>query len=354
MHNFSDLTIHTDESIVDAMAKINANSRGLVFVCDQDQAVLATLTDGDIRRHILSGNRLDVPAIEAANKKFSYLPSSASRSEARKVCIEKSLTAIPLLDSSKRLVSIYYRDDASFNIKDTPKIDVPVIIMAGGKGTRLYPYTKILPKPLIPIGEETISERIISQFKKHGCQEFYMIVNHKKNMIKAYFSEEQQDININFIDEDMPLGTGGGLKLLEGSINKTFFMSNCDVLIFEDYKAILNTHKTYKNIITMVCAAKNTTIPYGTIEVGSEGAVSSITEKPSFSFLVNTGLYIIEPEFLSYIKNGKFTPITECIQACIDAGERVGVFPVSEDKWLDMGQLNEMNEMKKKLGIFDE
>lgn len=349
MKRWMDFTISPKTSIIEAMAKINTNGRNMVLVCDEDGKVLATLTDGDIRRHILSGKSLSAPAIETANKNFYFISSEEDVRNAYKICDRERLVALPRLDSEGRLVTIFFRDKVEISKK--PQLAVPVVIMAGGKGVRLYPYTKVLPKPLVPIGEDTITEHIIKQFVQYGCNDFTMIVNHKKNMIKAYFADEKQDFHVKFIDEDTPLGTGGGLKLLENSFSETFFMTNCDILVFADYAEILQMHKKWYNIVTMVCAAKTVAIPYGTVEVGDTGMISSLTEKPELSFLVNTGFYIVEPEFLSYISPDTFTPITEIIQACLNAGERVGVFPVSEEQWSDMGQTVEMEKMQRLMGL---
>ena len=341
------MIVYDTTSIIEAMAKINENARGAVIVCDNKGVVIATLTDGDIRRHILSGGRLDAPVIGAANKEFYYIAVDDKTKDAHKICVEKNITMLPVLDSEHRLVSIYFKDEIGITIK--PRLEIPVVIMAGGKGTRLYPYTKVLPKPLIPIGEHTITEHIMARFEEYGCDDFIMIVNHKKNMLKAYFADTEPVINIRFIDEDIPLGTGGGLKLIEGLVDRPFFMTNCDVLVFADYSEMIKTHNDSRNIITLVCVTKTFTIPYGTVELDNVGAVSALTEKPSFSFLTNTGFYIIDPKFLKYINPDSVTHITETIQRCIEAGERIGIFPISEEQWSDMGQLDEMEKMRKRL-----
>jgi NDP-sugar pyrophosphorylase family protein len=197
----------------------------------------------------------------------------------------------------------------------------------------------------------TITEHIISKFVEYGCSDFSLIVNHQRNLIKAYFADQQIPYALSFYDEDEPLGTGGGLKLLEGRMSGTFFMTNCDIIINENYENILKHHKKQNNIITLVSATKNVKIPYGTLELNENGSVVKIKEKPSFSFLTNTGLYVIEPRFLDYIPDNEFVPITDTIEKCIKHGENVGTYPISEDQWLDMGQLTEMENMRKQLGV---
>jgi NDP-sugar pyrophosphorylase family protein len=229
-------------------------------------------------------------------------------------------------------------------------MNVPVVIMAGGKGTRLYPYTQILPKPLIPIGEKTITELIMDHFEAFGCKHFDMIVNYKKNFIKSFFIDNEQKRNVDFIEEPQYLGTGGGLKLLEGKYEASFFVTNCDIIVEEDYSEIMKYHKSENNVITIVSAMKNVTIPYGTIEVSDTGQVIKLNEKPNFSFLTNTGFYVLEPHFLDMIPHNTFIHITDVIQRCINMGEKVGVYPISENAWMDMGQLEELEKMREKIG----
>jgi dTDP-glucose pyrophosphorylase len=346
--DLSQFVVSEDISIIDAMNIIDKNAKGIVFVCNKEKALLATLTDGDIRRHILSGKSLTAPASEAACYQFHALPHESSRQEVCDICDKFLLNVIPGIDRQGKLVTLFFKDEHIVSV--VPKIDVPVVIMAGGKGTRLFPYTKILPKPLIPIGEVTITEHIMNKFVEFGCNKFTLIVNHKKEMIKAYFYEtKQSDFSIGFLDEDKFLGTGGGLSLLGAKIKETFFFTNCDILVLEDYGNIYEYHKKSGNLLTMICATKTFSFPYGTVDVGEGGNIRSLLEKPSYTFLTNTGFYIIEPEFLNNVPNNTFIHITDIIQKCIDQGEKIGIYPISENQWLDMGNHEDMEKMTLKL-----
>lgn len=342
-----DYIIGTESSVVDALKQINKNSKGIVYVC-KDGSLCGSITDGDIRRHILNKGSLNDSVVSIMNSKpvYCYLQD---KDLAQKKMDQSHIRSIPILDEENRVVEIAFVNEKKFS--ENKQLDTAVVIMAGGKGTRLYPYTQILPKPLIPIGEKTITEHIMSRFEEYGCYHFDMIVNYKKNFIKSFFLDNENTYDVNFIDEEEFLGTGGGLKLLEGKYDTTFFMTNCDILIEEDYAKILEYHQNNRNIITMVCAEKNMVIPYGTVEVSDNGKVCALKEKPSLSFITNTGFYIIEPEFLQMIPDNTFIHITDVIQKCIDAGKDVGVFTISEDKWLDMGQMEELEKMKKKLNL---
>lgn len=343
----ADYIIGTEYTVVDALKQIDKNSKGIVYVC-KNKVLCGSVTDGDVRRHILNkGNISDnITTIMNSNPIFCHI---WEKEYAQDKMVQQHIRSMPILDEERKIIDIIFINDEIGVEKQ--QLNVPVVIMAGGKGTRLYPYTQILPKPLIPVGEKTITEHIMSRFEEYGCRHFDMIVNYKKNFIKSYFLDNENTYDVNFIDENEFLGTGGGLKLLEGRCDKTFFMTNCDILVEEDYAKILEYHQKNHNIITMVCAEKNMIIPYGTVEMSREGKASALKEKPSLSFITNTGFYVIEPEFLKMIPDNTFIHITDVIQKCIDERKDVGVFTISEDKWLDMGQMEELEKMKKKLNL---
>lgn len=229
-------------------------------------------------------------------------------------------------------------------------IEIPVVIMAGGLGTRLSPYTKILPKPLIPVGDYPIAEHIIHQFCLYGCRQYYMIVNYKRNMIKAYFDELDKKYQIDFIMEEKPLGTGGGISLLKGKIKNTFVLTNCDILIDDDLTKAYRQHTQSGNLITMVCSLKNFTIPYGVVNIGEDGIIQSMQEKPHMSFFTNTGCYFVEPEVIENLEYNKSADFPTVIEQYRQAGKKVGYYPIGEDAWLDMGQLDELEKMRARLG----
>jgi dTDP-glucose pyrophosphorylase len=351
MSNLAKFIVNEDVSIINAMSIIDKNAKGIVFVC-RDNVVLATLTDGDIRRHILAGKSLTAPVTEAAYYNFHALPANSGKDQINNLCNTLSLSVIPGIDQNGKLVTIFWGD--GHVVSSPSKIGIPVIIMAGGKGTRLYPYTKVLPKPLIPIGDLPITEHIMNKFIQFGCKAFTMIINHKKEMIKAYFYENKlSDASVDFLEEEQFLGTGGGLSLLRSRVKGPFFFTNCDILILEDFSAIYEHHRTSGNLLTMVCATKTFSFPYGTIDIGEDGNIRSLVEKPTYSFLTNTGFYIIEHQFLDHIPDNTFIHITDIIQNCIDKGQKIGIYPVSENQWFDMGNHGDMEKMRIKLHILE-
>lgn len=343
--DIKDFLIDEDKSMIDAMSQLDLAAKKVLFVTRYDK-FMASITDGDIRRWILKKGNLEAKIKDIAN----YNPKSLrmkDKARAKEYMKLYDIEALPITDDKDNIVSIILRNDEE--VEDEKELDVPVVIMAGGLGTRLYPYTKILPKPLIPIGEIPIIEHIVNRFNRYGSKEFYLIVNHKKNMIKAYFNEIEKDYDIKYVDEDIPLGTGGGLGLLKGQINSTFILSNCDILIEEDYEKIYKFHKNNHNIITMVCSLKTVKIPYGVVEIGKNGEIEEMKEKPVLSFFTNTGMYVVEPEVIEELNDSEFIGFPDIIEKHKSNGKKVGVYPISENNWLDMGQLDGMEEMRRRL-----
>ncbi|GAE87225.1 sugar phosphate nucleotidyltransferase [Acetivibrio straminisolvens] len=340
-----DFLIDEEATVLNAMEQLDKVAKKVLFVINAGRFV-ATVTDGDIRRWILKKGNLDAKVKEIANysPKFLY---EEEKSKAKGYMKKYSVEALPILDKERNIVSVILWNDEQIEPKKS--LDVPVVIMAGGLGTRLYPYTKILPKPLIPIGEIPIAEHIMNRFNKFGCKEFYLILNHKKNTVKAYFSDIEKSYSVNYVEEEKPLGTGGGLSLLKGKITSTFILSNCDILIEENYEKIYNYHKKHNNLITMVCSLKNIKIPYGVIEINDKGEIENIKEKPELVYFVNTGLYFAEAKIIEELEENQPVEFPDIIKKYKNEGEKIGVYPISENSWMDMGQFDEMEKMKRRL-----
>lgn len=342
--------VSPDMTVIQVMNIINENAKGIAFICDSDQ-LIGTVTDGDVRRYILGQGDLNENIMKIANCRAVWLGLEAEQKTAQ-VMAEKSISAVPILNHEKKIVKIYFKGGLIVERKEKSICsDIPLVIMAGGKGTRLKPFTDILPKPLIPIGEKTITERIIDKFLFYGCDEVHMIINYKKDFIKAYFQDNPYGSKIHFVNETGFMGTGGGLKLLEGVLRGTFFLSNCDILVDADYDEILRYHRRNGNVITMVCAQKQISIPYGTICVDQNNAVTGLQEKPSHTYLVNTGFYLVEPEVIGMIPENTFIHITEIIELCLKEKKKVGAYSIADENWMDMGQFDEMEKMKERLGL---
>lgn len=339
--------IEEQNTILEAMQKIDKNSRKLLFVQDEG-VLLATLTDGDIRRWILKGGDLQAEVKLAANYQPVYLQEGQAQ-KAMPLMREYGIEAIPLLNERHVIKEIVFQNRLEIKPPEFAE-NIPVVMMAGGMGKRLSPYTNILPKPLIPIGEYPIAEHIINRFCAYGCNRFYMIVNYKRNMIKAYFDELEKDYQLEFIVEENPLGTGGGISLLRGKIKDTFILTNCDIVIDDDLTKAHKQHVAAGNLITMVCSLKNFTIPYGVVNIGKDGMIESMQEKPSMSFFTNTGCYFVEPEVIEDLAYNQPIDFPAIIEKYMAESKNIGIYPISEDAWLDMGQFDELEKMKERLG----
>lgn len=335
--------ISKDTRIKDAMKRIDSTKPKILFVEDQGKLVGA-LTDGDIRRYLLAGGSIEEKVDKACNRKPKKVAHSLNEAIGM---LDKNYIAIPVIDRKKQITDIYvgpYKTRSSRR-----KIAIPVVINAGGKGTRLDPFTKILPKPLIPVGDLPIIEHIMNAYQRFGCRDFHIIVNYKKQLIKSYFSEIERKYEISWTDEDAPLGTGGGLGLLKGKISDTFFFISCDNLLLADYSDILSFHRKNRNDITMICAKKKIVIPYGIVETDDRHVLSSITEKPEYSFLTNTAMYVLEPSVIDDIKENEKIDFPDIIRREMEKGRKIGVYTVDGDDWLDMGQMSELEKMRIRL-----
>ena len=332
-------------SISEAMRRIDENAHGILFLVEDDGILYGCITDGDIRRFLLSGKKMDALAKEAANRNPVI---ALNEDEAKKLYHQRDYVVIPILDPKRKIVDLYF-GESNKDSKPHHPLNIPVVINAGGRGTRLDPFTKVLPKPLIPVGDLPIIEHIMREYQSYECDDFHIIVNYKRELMKTYFADEEKKYSIHWYDENKPLGTGGGLTLLRGKLSSTFFFVNCDVLLTANYEEILKFHKESKNVITMVCAYKNISIPYGVVEIGINGTLESMKEKPLMSFLTNTGIYIVEPEVIEDMKDDIEIGFPDVVEMERAKGKRVAVYPVSDKDWMDMGQFSELEKMRIRL-----
>lgn len=337
------LCVESQASILSALKRMDAIKHRLLIVTESGR-FCSMLSIGDIQRAIIKGVDLGqhVASILRDNTKVASIHDS--RESVYEYVKSHKTEFMPIIDDSNTVVDVLFWDDLfqSDVIHRTDEFHLPVIIMAGGEGTRLRPLTNVLPKPLIPIGNQTMLEDIMDRFVGCGCHEFYISVNYKADIIKLYMSNlGKSQYHISYFQEDKPLGTAGSLHLLKNKIKDTFFVSNCDIIIDEDYGEILKYHRNNHNEITVVAAIKNMTIPYGTLETKEEGLLSDIKEKPDYTFKINTGMYILEPHLISEIPEGEFYHITFLIEKLMKDGRRVGVYPINEGSWTDVGNWDE-------------
>ncbi len=330
-----------DNSIREAVKVMDTNGKGVVIIIDELGKMLGILTDGDFRRAILKGVNLNSKAIDIATKNFIYVERDYSEKEIKRLFLKEPIKHLPVLDEGY-FVDLLLKEEIFAAVKkrgDKKRLnDVPIVIMAGGEGKRLDPFTKILPKALIPVENKPMLDYIIEHFKKNGIENYFISINFKGSLIKIYMEDTYKDLNISFIEEDKPLGTAGALKYLKGKIDREFIVSNCDILVNTDYSAVLEFHNNNKNKLTIIGAMKNFIIPYGVCKINEAGELLHFQEKPRFDNIVNTGVYILSPEILDYIPKNKFFDMTDLIKMLLKKKEKIGIFPVSEHSWVDVGE----------------
>lgn len=346
IEKIKDRAIQSSMTVLQSLKKMDEAKVKMLFVFEKEQ-FLSILTIGDIQRAIIKQVNLNdcVLSILDSNKAF------ASLNESKNIIREKMLRlraeCMPVVDDEGNLVDVYFWSDffKQSEGEQREKIDLPVVIMAGGKGTRLKPITNVIPKPLVPVGDKTILEVIMDQFEGIGCKKFYMSVNYKADMMQFYLSQLEHKYDIEFFMEDKPLGTIGSVSLLKGKITTPFFVSNCDSINDQDYRDVYDYHIQNNNDLTIVTMIKTFRIPYGVIETGENGLMESLKEKPELNYQVNTGVYILNPELIDEIPDGEFFHITHLMEKVKARGGRVGCFPVSENAWHDMGEWPEYLKM---------
>ncbi|MCR5151654.1 MAG: nucleotidyltransferase family protein [Prevotella sp.] len=339
--------IDSRSTLIQAMRKMDESGSKALLAFDTDRFI-GMITIGDLQRAIIANKPFDTPVkelIDNNTKKYAY--ATDSKETIRQWMLQVRAEFMPILDSEGNLADVLFWDDLIKNPQQDarPQISLPVVIMAGGKGTRLKPLTNVIPKPLVPIGDKTILEVIMDQFEGIGCHKFYMSVNYKADMMKYYLSQLDHKYDIEFFMEDKPLGTIGSVSLLKGKITTPFFVSNCDSINEQDYRDVWDYHVSNNNDMTIVTMVKSFTIPYGVIETGENGLMVDLKEKPEHTYMVNSGVYILNPELIDEIPENQFFHITHLMEKVKSRGGRVGCFPVSEESWHDMGEWDEYLKM---------
>lgn len=297
-----------------------------------------TITDGDIRRALLGKYGLDTSVKELLSRKASSpyaQPVTAllgtDNAALLQLMQEHEVHQIPMLDEDNHVVGLVTLDELLPN----QVLPLQAVIMAGGYGTRLRPLTEELPKPMLPVGDRPLMELIISQLRRTGIRRVNVATHYLPEKIKEYFGDGRDfGIELRYVTEDRPLGTAGALGLLETPENPLLII-NGDILTRVNFKAMLDFHKENKAALTVAVRKYDMNVPYGVIE--SDGAfVRALVEKPLLHFLVNAGIYLLEPSVHRYIPNGQHSNMTDLIQRLLDDGHTVASFPIME-YWLDIG-----------------
>ena len=336
--------------IEEALKEIESNSERMVVIASsEDNELLGTITDGDIRRHILSGGSLDSSVHDVMNKEPITALASMSDNFLRQLFITNNIRGIPLVDQSNKFIKIIYKKNVNSNqnMLDERTFGA-AIIMAGGEGMRLRPLTLDTPKSMVEINGIPLLERQISKLKGIGVPTIYLAVNYLKDVIKDYFGNgESYGVNIKYVNETMRLGTAGALSLIpDFDFNQPILVMNGDILTSSDFSHIYHFHLENKADITVTAKDYHIEIPYGVIQY--EGVkIKSIKEKPSQRFFCNAGIYVLSAEIINNINSNKFLNMTDVIDQCIGDGANVSVFPLHE-YWSDIGTERDLHAARSK------
>lgn len=331
------LTVAPDASLRAAIEAIDRSKRQIALVVEGDGTLVATVTDGDVRRGILRGVDLDGPVGQVMHRNPTTITQGAPDAETRRLIRDRKLQHVPVLDDAGRLVGLATVQDL-FGV--TP-IDTRIVLMAGGLGTRLRPLTETVPKPMLPVGGKPILEQIIGRFADQGFWRISISVNYRAEMVRDHFgSGEGMGVEIDYIEEEQAMGTAGALSLLSDPPDAPFIVMNGDVLVALQFPELLAFHREKSATGTLVVREYEQQVPYGVVR-SSEGLMTGIEEKPVERYFVNAGIYVLSPEALRRLTPGVPLDMPDLLSAIVEDRQNVGVFPL-RDYWRDIGRLADL------------
>ncbi len=326
------VTLLPSASIADAIARLDKAGTGALVLCPADRMLIGLLTDGDIRRAILHGASLETPRESIASHKPLTITSSISTAEALDLMVKHDIDHLPVVDAEGRVISFLLRR----NLAQRGSSDLSAVIMAGGYGKRLLPLTEQVPKPMLPVGDRPLLELTIQQLRRSGIRDISLTTHYLPDSIVQYFGDGSAfGVRLSYLKEDIPLGTAGGIKLMK-RIQNPFIVINGDIITGVPFQEMLNFHRKHHASLTVGVRKYEVEVPFGVVDL-DEVRVNYIREKPSFSFFINAGAYLLEPEVCDFIPADRRFDMTDLIQRLIEAGKIVVSFPIME-YWLDIGR----------------
>lgn len=339
MSSWRECIIHSGASIMEAVKAIDNGGMQIALIVDDDDRLLGILTDGDIRRAVIRGVDFSTEIENIMKVNPSVATVGQSNDEIRELMRARQVHQIPIVDANGRVERV-----VSFvDVIGKRKYDNIVVLMVGGLGTRLMPLTKNYPKPLLRIGAKPILEIILESFVEKGFYQFYFSVNYKSEMIESYFKDGSDwGVEIHYIKEERRMGTAGALGLLREIPKQPVIVMNGDILTKVDFSSLINYHLSEGADATMAVREYNIRIPYGVIDI-NENQITSITEKPTESYMVNAGIYVLAPSVFQEIEDNGYLDMTRLFERLIKKGKKTIVFPIRE-YWLDIGKMDDFEQ----------
>ncbi|MBU3126092.1 nucleotidyltransferase family protein [Clostridium tagluense] len=328
--------IGASSTIKEAMVVIDKNLTGGALVVNENNELVGTITDGDIRRAILKEASISDSIENTYFKNFKFVTEEHSKKKAKEYMLSNKIRQVPVIDKDKKLIDLYFLDD----IISYEKKDNYVFILAGGLGTRLRPLTETVPKPMLTVGDKPILELIIEQFKEYGFTNFIISLNYKGEIIEDYFKNGSEfGVKIEYIKETKKLGTAGSIALVKEKFTKPFIVINGDILTGIDFEKFLNHH--IKNNFNITVGVRNyeINVPYGVL-VTDNMLIESLEEKPTYKFHINGGVYVVNPEIVKYIKEDEVYNMTDLIEDAMNNDYTSGIYEITE-YWKDIGQIED-------------
>ena len=340
MENVSDICLNYKETLLNALKNLEKNNAQIVLVIDKKGKLLGTISDGDIRRNLIVGKSLKTKVTEIMNKNFVSLDKDFSKQNILEIMRTKDINQIPIIDKDGKVIDIVLLREL---IKITKNYENPVLIMAGGIGSRLMPFTENCPKPMLRVGEKPILEILLERLIENGFRNFYISVNYLKEQIIDYFNDGKKwNVNIRYLKEKKRLGTAGSLSLLPKNLKEPFIVMNGDILTKFNIYQLLDFHKKNHSFATICAREYEFKVPFGVIE--SNGIeLREIVEKPTYKSFVNAGVYMFDPQVLKIIKSNESLDMPELIERIRNLKKKINVCPIHE-YWIDIGRHETLNK----------
>ncbi|EJO5346073.1 nucleotidyltransferase family protein [Clostridium botulinum] len=342
INNIEKILAYPYYSIKKTLKLLDKGAKGIILVVDEERKLIGTITDGDIRRAILEGISLEQEIQEIMHENPIKIKQGAPIEEIKDVLIKNAIKDLPIVDGNNKVIDMITIND----ILLPQGKDNPVIIMAGGLGTRLKDLTKEIPKPMLRIGKDPILQHIINNFKQYGYNKMFISVNYKAEIIENYFQDGYAyGVKIEYIKEHKRLGTAGGIKLAQEFIKKPFFVINGDIFTNLNLENMMSFHMDNDFDITVGTRKHSLQIPYGVVKT-EQSFITGMEEKPTMEYLINAGVYCLNPKVISLIPKDQYFEITDLIDICIKNGLRVGSYEI-KDYWMDIGRIEDYNKVNK-------
>ncbi|MCI5116448.1 MAG: CBS domain-containing protein [Candidatus Electrothrix sp. AW2] len=351
MNQLQEVLVDTKLSLLDAIKVLDESALQILLVVDESNTLLGTVTDGDIRRAILRGVILETPVVNAMNTSPITLEAGAGRDVAMSLMRNNSIHCVPVVDQLFRVVGL--ETETRLLWRDVE--ETTVVIMAGGLGMRLRPLTESVPKPMLQVNGTPMLEHIMSRLAEQGFRRFCLSVNYRSEIIKDYFGDgKSRGVDITYIEEEKPLGTGGALSLLPASnISERIIVMNGDLLTTLNFRQLLDFHDDQRGVATMAVRDYSIRVPYGVVQTDGEKFVD-LVEKPAHSYFVNSGIYVVNSECLKFVPDDVFFDLPDLFKLLRKRDKRVIIFPVREE-WVDIGSLRDYKLVNKtNVGVGEE